>query len=111
MDQQIWTVVVAAGSGQRYGLAKQFEPLAGRRVVDHSLATAARHSHGVVVVVPPGEPPPADLDATVTVQGGATRSESVRNGLAAVPDSATVVLVHDAARPAASDVPVRQIRQ
>jgi len=36
------------------------------------------------------------------VAGGATRSASVANGLAAVPLSASVVLVHDAARPLAS---------
>ena len=35
--------------------------------------------------------------------GGATRSESVRNGLAVVPDSVAIVLVHDGARPLASD--------
>src|SRR5207253_1205874 len=34
--------------------------------------------------------------------GGATRSESVRNGLAAVPDDVEVIVVHDAARPLAS---------
>lgn len=50
---------------------------------------------------------PADLadepvaGATV-VAGGPTRSASVRAGLAALPDDATYVLVHDAARPAAS---------
>lgn len=103
MDHRIWSIVVAAGSGQRYGAAKQFEPLAGARVVDHSLATAARHSEGVVVVVPAGRPVPEGLRADVVVEGGATRSESVRSGLAAVPDAATIVLVHDAARPAASD--------
>ena len=36
------------------------------------------------------------------VEGGKTRSESVRRGLAAVPEDATIVLVHDAARPFAS---------
>jgi 2-C-methyl-D-erythritol 4-phosphate cytidylyltransferase len=40
------------------------------------------------------------VDAVVA--GGATRSASVRAGLAAVPDDATIVLVHDAARPLAS---------
>ena len=34
--------------------------------------------------------------------GGASRSESVRKGLAVVPDNAAIVLVHDAARPVAS---------
>ena len=100
---------MAAGSGQRYGAAKQFEPLAGARVVDHSLAVAARHSDGVVVVVPPGEPVPDALRADVVVEGGATRSESVRRGLAAVPGDATIVLVHDAARPVASDALFRRV--
>ena len=36
------------------------------------------------------------------VEGGATRSESVRRGLDRVPDEATIVCVHDAARPFAS---------
>jgi 2-C-methyl-D-erythritol 4-phosphate cytidylyltransferase len=36
------------------------------------------------------------------VVGGATRSASVRAGLAAVAPSATIVVVHDAARPLAS---------
>ena len=102
MAERIWTIVVAAGSGRRYGGAKQFERIGTDRVVDLSLATAARHSDGVVVVVPPGERP-GGLTADRVVDGGATRSESVRCGLAAVPDDATIVLVHDAARPAASD--------
>lgn len=109
MDHRIWSIVVAAGSGQRYGAAKQFEPLAGARVVDHSLAVAARHSDGVVVVVPPGEPVPDALRADVVVEGGATRSESVRRGLAAVPGDTTIVLVHDAARPVASDALFRRV--
>ena len=38
-----------------------------------------------------------------TVTGGESRSESVRTALAEVPDEATVVLVHDAARPLVTD--------
>ncbi|MFN8052808.1 MAG: 2-C-methyl-D-erythritol 4-phosphate cytidylyltransferase [Acidimicrobiales bacterium] len=109
MEHRVWTIVVAAGSGRRYGAAKQFEPLGDRRVVDHSLAVAARHSAGVVVVVPPDEPEPTDLVADHVVPGGASRSESVRRGLAAVPADATIVLVHDAARPAASDAVFQRV--
>ena len=47
----------------------------------------------MIVVLPPG---------SGGVEGGATRSESVRNGLAAVPNDAEVIIVHDAARPLAS---------
>ena len=97
----VWTVVVAAGSGDRYGAPKQYERLVGRRVLDWSLAVARVSSDGVVLVVRAdraGEKEEAD----VVVAGGDTRSMSVRAGLAAVPDEAEVIVVHDAARPAAS---------
>jgi len=95
--ETVWTVVVAAGSGLRFGSAKQFEILEGRRIVDWAVEEAERHSLGVVVVVPPGR-----VEGPGQVEGGATRSESVRRGLAAVPPEATIVCVHDAARPFAS---------
>lgn len=97
----VWTIVVAAGSGARFGGAKQYADLGGRRVVDWAIADAKAHSDGVVLVVPAeriSEPEP-DVDAVVA--GGRTRSESVRAGLTAVPAGAEVVLVHDAARPMA----------
>jgi 2-C-methyl-D-erythritol 4-phosphate cytidylyltransferase len=97
----VWTVVVAAGSADRYGAPKQYERLVGRRVLDWSLAVARASSDGIVLVVRPdrtGEPEEADA----VVAGGDTRSMSVRAGLAAVPADAGVVVVHDAARPAAS---------
>ena len=43
-----------------------------------------------------------DAERERGVAGGATRSESVRAGLAAVPDEATIICVHDAARPLAT---------
>lgn len=99
--ETVWTVVVAGGSGRRFGGAKQFERLGAGdhapRVIDVAVATARSATDGVVVVVP--------ADRAVAeggVAGGATRSESVRAGLAAVPDAATIVCVHDAARPYAS---------
>ncbi len=97
----VWAVVVAAGTGERFGGPKQFAPLAGRPVVAWSMEAARTVADGVVLVVP------ADVDAgafgaEVTVVGGASRSESVRRGLAAVPGHARVVVVHDAARPLAA---------
>lgn len=94
-----WAVVVAAGSGRRFGGAKQYEALGDRRVLDWSLASVAA-ADGIVVVAGPGVPD--EHAATVTVPGGATRSASVRAGLAAVPEDATFVVVHDAARPLAT---------
>jgi 2-C-methyl-D-erythritol 4-phosphate cytidylyltransferase len=95
---QTWTVVVAAGSGARYGGAKQFEEVGARRLVDRAVDAATRAGDGVVVVLPAAtmwDGPPVDA----AVDGGATRSASVRSGLAVVPDVAEIVVVHDAARP------------
>lgn len=105
----VWTVVVAGGSGSRFGGRKQYVELAGRRTLDWSLAAARAVSDGVVVVLPPGDTDQAVDDADVVVAGGDTRSGSVRNGLAAVPDDAGIVVVHDAARPAASPALFRAV--
>lgn len=101
----VWCIVVAAGSGRRFGGAKQFESLDGVRVVDRSVEVASSCCEGVVVVLPPEVVGTADgrvAGATTVVAGGASRTESSRNGLEAVPATAEVVLVHDAARPLAS---------
>ena len=97
----IWAIVVAAGGGSRFGAAKQFVKLGGASVLDRAVGTASEACDGVVVVLPANadwEPPPG----VRTTVGGATRSDSVRSGLAAVPADATVVVVHDAARPLAT---------
>lgn len=91
---------MAAGSGARFGAAKQFEPLRGRRVIDWSLDAARGACAGVVCVLPQGHDG-VEAAADVCVPGGATRSESVRAGIAAVPGDAAVIVVHDAARPVA----------
>jgi 2-C-methyl-D-erythritol 4-phosphate cytidylyltransferase len=94
----VWAIVVAAGRGERFGGPKQHQVIAGKRVLDWSVADAEAVCDGVVVVHAPGDAAPS---GTCGVVGGATRSESVRNGLAAVPEDAEVIVVHDAARPAA----------
>ncbi len=99
---ETWAIVVAAGRGTRFGGPKQYETVAGRRVLDWSVAAARSVSTGVVLVVPRGAEGVEEPAVDVTVPGGDTRSASVRAGLAAVPANATVVLVHDAARPLAT---------
>ena len=97
----VGAIVVAAGRGDRFGAPKQFLELAGTRLVDRAVDACRDVSDAVVVVVPAGvawDGPP--VHAAVT--GGATRSDSVRAGLAALPSSVDVVVVHDAARPLAS---------
>jgi 2-C-methyl-D-erythritol 4-phosphate cytidylyltransferase len=98
-------VVAAAGSGSRLGadLPKALVPLAGRPLVCWSVeALRAGGVAEVLVAVPAAERAafaavlPADVQL---VDGGATRTASVRAALAEVSGSAAAVLVHDAARP------------
>lgn len=97
--------IVAAGKGERAGggVAKQFRPLAGRPMLAWSLARFAAHPDCVQIVIAhaPGQADAVraccgDMPVTL-VEGGATRTASVRNALAATRSDA--VLVHDAARP------------
>jgi 2-C-methyl-D-erythritol 4-phosphate cytidylyltransferase len=115
-DVSVWTIVVAGGSGRRFGAAKQFEALCGRRVIDWSMTVAMAASEGVVLVAPTervaaltaelaadmGALAPQTATVVHVVAGGATRSASVRAGLARVPAATEIVLVHDAARPLAT---------
>jgi 2-C-methyl-D-erythritol 4-phosphate cytidylyltransferase len=93
-------LLVAAGSGERlgHGRPKAFVDLAGRPMLEWSLAALrAAGIAEVVVALPEGAQAPAGCRA---VRGGVTRSASVRAALAAAPACAYVV-VHDAARPLA----------
>jgi len=111
--RRVWCIVVAGGAGRRFGSAKQFARLGGGTVLERSLAAARGAVDAVVVVVPAehvAEPEVAGLGADAVVAGGATRADSVRAGLAAVPGDAEVVLVHDAARPLASTELFERVR-
>ncbi len=107
---QIWVVVVAAGSGARFGAAKQFARLGGATVLDHAIDVAAKGCDGVVAVVPADAAWTAPAGVRTAV-GGETRSDSVRAGLAQVPDDADVIVVHDAARPLASSALFERVIQ
>ena len=107
-DGPVWTIVLAAGSGRRYGThPKQYEMLVGERVIDRSLATCRAAADHVVVVLAAGEEATGEQllasgAADAFVIGGAERSDSVRCALAVVDEEAAVIVVHDAARPLAS---------
>jgi 2-C-methyl-D-erythritol 4-phosphate cytidylyltransferase len=92
-------LVVAAGRGERLGkpVPKAFANLAGRPMVEWSVATLQRVAAvtEIVVALPPGVAAPG---GTIGVPGGSERSHSVRAALAAASDD-DVVVVHDAARP------------
>lgn len=109
MPLDVGVVVVAAGRGLRVGgVPKQFRDLSGIPVLRSALEPFLSHPDVIytVAVVPPdiAEKPPEWLSEITglrlgVVAGGSERTESVRAGLAALPDSAQVVLVHDGARP------------
>jgi 2-C-methyl-D-erythritol 4-phosphate cytidylyltransferase len=101
---RVAAILVAAGSGQRLGadVPKAFVTVAGRTLLEHAAArfTASPRIASVVVVAPVAELDRARrLTGLPVVAGGATRQESVARGLAAVPEDARFVLVHDVARP------------
>lgn len=107
-DADLWAIVVAGGGGHRYGGMKQFEQIGERRVID--LAVEAMGCPKRTIVVLPESLAGTTLIANArTVAGGETRSASVRAGLAALPDSARRVLIHDAARPLASIALVERV--
>jgi 2-C-methyl-D-erythritol 4-phosphate cytidylyltransferase len=100
-------VIPAGGAGSRMGQGstpKQYLELAGEPILLRSLRPFLQHPEfeWVVVALPAADvpEPPSFLPAGVmVVAGGETRGDSVRLALDAVPRSAEVVLVHDAARP------------
>ncbi|MBO6802052.1 MAG: bifunctional 2-C-methyl-D-erythritol 4-phosphate cytidylyltransferase/2-C-methyl-D-erythritol 2,4-cyclodiphosphate synthase [Thalassospira sp.] len=117
MTQKTGVVIVAAGSGSRFGdpIPKQYHMLGGKSILAHCIECFARHTDpGLIqVVYNPAhqdwyESATATLDKTgllpAPVTGGDTRQQSVLNGLRALeakgPD---IVLIHDAARPGISD--------
>lgn len=103
-------LIVAGGSGQRFGAErpKQYLDLAGKPVLRRTVEAFLRHPQvgGVRVVIDPAwrdayDAAVAGLGLSDPVAGGASRQDSVRNGLEALaadgaPD---LVLIHDAARP------------
>ena len=106
-----WAIVLAAGGGSRFGTAKQFLPLGGRPLVQWCLDAVAEVCDGVVLALPAqAQWRPAQVRVPVrVVDGGAERHDSVEAALAAVPPTAEVVVVADAAHPLASADLVRAV--
>lgn len=110
-NESVFAVVPAAGVGQRMGasLAKQYLPLMGKTILEHTLSTLLDVSEikSIVVVVSPVDSHwktlPVFNDPKITVvDGGEQRSHSVLNGLQALSQECAAedwVLVHDVARP------------
>lgn len=95
-------LVMAAGSGARFGALKQFAEVAdGVRLVDRAVSTAGSVADWTGVVLPAGrtwDGPPVDHACS----GGLSRQDSIGAGLAAVPTRFDVILIHSASHPLAS---------
>jgi 2-C-methyl-D-erythritol 4-phosphate cytidylyltransferase len=111
--RDVGVIIVAAGSSTRTqgDELKQFRWIGGKPMLLHSVQTfQERTDVAMVIVVLPkkyaGDPPPwlfqCDLERMLVSVGGRQRSDSVRNGLEDLTESAGIVAVHDAARPFAS---------
>ena len=105
----VTAIIVAAGASRRMGFDKLSYRLPdGRTVLETSCALFAAHpAVDELVLVAGGNRPQCEAIAAAcpkpctVVQGGATRADSVRNGLAAA--KGQLVAIHDAARPFASE--------
>jgi len=107
----VWCVVPAAGRGTRVGgdCPKQYLPLAGRPLIEHTLERLAAHPQiaGLLVVLGATDMYWPGISTVhgkplLTAVGGAERSDSVLAGIDALPEvvgANDFVLVHDAARP------------
>ena len=110
----IAAIIAAAGSGERFGasIPKALIQLGDKTLLGHAIANIAPVVDQIIVTAPAGyEAQIREItgDGITMVTGGATRSESVRLGLAAVDSKTQYVLVHDAARSLASTELARSV--
>ncbi len=106
-------IIVAGGRGTRLGGApKQWRPVGGRPLAEHAVrGLAAAGLAPLILVHPSDETEEARRILGVRlVPGGATRADSVRQGLEALAaDPPDAVLIHDAARPCLSPALVARV--
>jgi 2-C-methyl-D-erythritol 4-phosphate cytidylyltransferase len=123
MASRFFGLVPAAGSGSRFGMAgpKQYSQLAGKPMLRHAVGRllAASELEAVFVVLAPGDAEFRKHDWSEFGErlaplycGGASRRESVLNGLVAAAsavDPNDWMLVHDAARPCLGQEELRRL--
>lgn len=102
-------IIVAAGSGTRFGsdIPKQFVEIAGKPLLEHTLEKfeACAEIDEIVLVLSADQISNFRSEIAklkTVVAGGASRAESVLNGLTAVSEDTQIVAVHDGARPLVS---------
>lgn len=114
MSMRVCVIIPAAGSSRRYGVDKLGQDLGGRAMLLRTVELFTKRDEVKSIIV---AGPPDELDdfrdrygaqlgfhgVRIVPGGRVDRWETVKNALAAVPEDATHVAVHDAARPGASD--------
>ncbi len=112
-----FAIIVAGGSGSRMGstIPKQFLPISGKPILLHTIEKFLGITGIDVVVVLPQQAIDywQDQDFKLArpikiVVGGATRFQSVKNGLAAIAEPQGLVAVHDGVRPFVSEVIIQK---
>ena len=106
---KVSAIIPAAGSGERFGVEKQFKLFSGRPLIFHTLKLFLQSDYidEIIVAVPS-----ANVDSThrdvlsmsagkpvKVVAGGTRRQDSVKNGIDVSDSHSTLVCIHDAARP------------
>ncbi|MFC2166701.1 2-C-methyl-D-erythritol 4-phosphate cytidylyltransferase [Acidobacteriota bacterium] len=106
MMSNVFSIIVAAGLGKRFGSPKPFAALKGKRILDHSLETFNSHpgiSEMVLVLRETSEKAfffDRFKKIKAVVAGGERRQDSVFSGFQQInPARGDIVLIHDAARP------------
>ncbi len=108
-------IIVAAGRGTRAGggTPKQWRRLGDRKVADWTIDRFRGQVDKIVLVLSPDDDAAWAVYRTSGLNlaaGGNDRSESVRNGLAALADQGvTRVLIHDVARPCVAEDTIRNV--
>ena len=120
-EELVYGVLLAAGSGSRFGQKKQYLQLAGLPVWQRSFDALIQGGVDEVWLVIPREDEEnvaeqvAGLKGIHVVVGGSSRSESVQAALHSIaegtstPGDAECVLVHDAARPFVSPEDIKAV--
>ena len=119
MRGSVKAIIVAAGEGKRFGGSrpKQFLPIAGKTVLEHSIIPFQKSTGigEIIVVLPESYLKPyskklkkAYAKISRIVAGGRERTDSVRNGIRAA-GHASVYIIHDGARPLVSRELIRRV--
>lgn len=94
----VWGIILAGGSGKRFGGSKQYAKLDGRRLVDHCVELAVKVcTHSCLVL------PQSDIwdgrKVDLVVEGGSTHAESTRNAVLSLPSDTDLVFITGVSHP------------